>query len=243
VIDIAAEYNKLSLEKISQTMVSAEDCVNHINTRAIKAHVNKGVVSFHHRRYKSLQEITLREVLKKKDLHFYRARKIWIASELVKSLLEDLVSSFDGTIFRQFLDDIALFIVSKEKWGTGSPSGEYEVEFDYQSNQYKVSVKMGQSKGNTRTTLLRGYDKVVGQDFWYSISGKETLYTDIIEPLGVRAREHNQHFLDERARIINVFTKQFTDDFCDDGRINWKRLVEFNSGPLKMPRIKTSRKK
>jgi len=31
--------------------------------------------------------------------------------------------------------------------------------------------------------------------------------------------------------MINLFTKQFIDEFCKkNGEIDWKKLVEFNSG-------------
>jgi hypothetical protein len=34
-----------------------------------------------------------------------------------------------------------------------------------------------------------------------------------------------------RSRVINLFTKQFIDRFCDaTGAIDWINLVEFNSG-------------
>lgn len=29
--------------------------------------------------------------------------------------------------------------------------------------------------------------------------------------------------------IVNKFTHEFADDFCDDGRINWEALVAYNS--------------
>ncbi|MCP4361921.1 MAG: hypothetical protein GY796_28245, partial [Chloroflexi bacterium] len=45
-----------------------------------------------------------------------------------------------------------------------------------------------------RTSYLRGYLKVVGQNFWYLISENKDLYTDIIEPIGYRAKQHNEAF-------------------------------------------------
>ena len=33
----------------------------------------------------------------------------------------------------------------------------------------------------------------------------------------------------EYARIINLFTAEFAEEYCDDGLINWEKLVEFNS--------------
>ncbi|MFQ5709966.1 MAG: cytosolic protein, partial [bacterium] len=55
---------------------------------------------------------------------------------------------------------------------------------------------------------------------------------DIIEPLGHKAKQHNEQFLKKKDQVINSFTKQFLIDFCDGGQINWKRLVQFNSGNL-----------
>ena len=75
------------------------------------------------------------------------------------------------------------------------------------------------------------YMKYCGQDFWYFISGKETLYVDIIEPLATKAKERNEEFQKRYAQMINVFTKEFIEDFCKkDGEIDWEKLVEFNSG-------------
>ena len=32
------------------------------------------------------------------------------------------------------------------------------------------------------------------------------------------------------AQIINKLTLDFSQNFCDDGNINWAKLVEYNSG-------------
>jgi len=81
----------------------------------------------------------------------------------------------------------------------------------------------------------------VGQNFWYLISEDENLYTDIIEPLGHRAKQHNTKFLKQKSILVNLFTQQFLSDFCDQGVINWKKLVEFNSGNLDL--VKRSNQK
>lgn len=74
--------------------------------------------------------------------------------------------------------------------------------------------------------------RVAGQSFWYMISESETFYTDIIEPIGYRAQKHNEHFLEQRNRIIIKLTRDLMADFCDEDSINWERLVRFNSGSL-----------
>jgi len=75
------------------------------------------------------------------------------------------------------------------------------------------------------------YLKLCGQRFWEFISGNENLYTEIIEPLGSKAKEKNEQFTEEYAKAINKFTLQFAQEYCDSsGQIMWKKLVKFNSG-------------
>lgn len=81
------------------------------------------------------------------------------------------------------------------------------------------------------------YMKYCGQRFWEFISGNENLYTQIVEPLGYKAKEKNEEFYESYAQMINKFTIQFGNEFCDDGIINWTRIVEFNSS-MKAPEKK-----
>jgi hypothetical protein len=62
-----------------------------------------------------------------------------------------------------------------------------------------------------------------------------SIYKDIVERLGSEAKKHNQAFLEARAAAINLFTKEFTEDYCVNGSIDWPKVVEFNSGNLKHP--------
>ncbi len=129
-------------------------------------------------------------------------------------------------------------VKSGTSWGNSSQQRRLEedlrnavVRVKQSSRAANVQPVLGICYGKTRTTYLRGYLKVVGQSFWYLISENKDLYTDIIEPIGYRAKEHNEVFLGEKGRVVNRFTKQFIDRFCDDsGSIDWVKLVQFNSG-------------
>jgi len=130
-------------------------------------------------------------------------------------------------------------VKSGPNWGNSSQQKKQELDFQTavkvlkQSNRaLDVQPVLGICYGKVKTSYLRGYLKVVGQNFWYLISEDENLYTDIIEPLGYRAKQHNANFMRQKSRILNLFTQQFLLDFCDGGVINWKRLVKFNSGNL-----------
>ena len=74
------------------------------------------------------------------------------------------------------------------------------------------------------------YFKYCGQHFWEFISGDSDLFTEIIEPLGHRAKEKNDVFIEAYSNILNLFTKEFANTYCkENGEIDWEKLVRFNS--------------
>ncbi|MBS3069029.1 cytosolic protein [Candidatus Micrarchaeota archaeon] len=136
------------------------------------------------------------------------------------------------------------FLVSVKSglnWGNSSQwkalQRDYEgaIKILKQSKHVKnVVCVLGIGYGKAKTTTKRGYIlQVCGQNFWYMVSGDETVYTKIIEPLGYRARELNYSFLAKKNQVINKFTGQFISEFCDkDGSIIWEKLVRYNSGNM-----------
>jgi len=73
------------------------------------------------------------------------------------------------------------------------------------------------------------YFKYCGQRFWQFISGNDSLYQEIIKPLGYMAKKRNDEFRKKYDQILNVFTEKFLAEYCDNGLINWKKLLEYNS--------------
>lgn len=96
-----------------------------------------------------------------------------------------------------------------------------------------VQPVLGICYGKTRTSDNGLYQKLTGQCFWHFLSGDPDLYTDIVEPVGYKAKQHNDNFQREKSRVYNLFTKQFLDRFCPNGEVNWNLLVQFNSGNLR----------
>ena len=75
------------------------------------------------------------------------------------------------------------------------------------------------------------YFKFCGQRFWSFVSGNENLYTEIIQPLGHKAKRKNDKFLKEYSKVINKFTLEFIKSFCNkEGEILWEKVVKLNSG-------------
>lgn len=74
------------------------------------------------------------------------------------------------------------------------------------------------------------YLKLCGQNFWEFISGDKDLYVNIIEPLAHKAKEKNDEFMTSYGSVLNAFTRDFMTEFClTDGRIDWKKIVQYNS--------------
>ncbi len=148
-------------------------------------------------------------------------------------------SSAEG-IDLEFERDDVLYIVSVKsgpKWGNSRQIGGMIEDF----KKAKRILRIGNPRANIQAVNgccygrqskpdKGDYLKLCGQVFWEFISGNDRLFVEIIEPLGHRAKERNEEFQTEYSRIINSFTQEFMKDFCVQGKIDWDKLVRFNSG-------------
>ena len=129
-------------------------------------------------------------------------------------------------------------IKSGTNWGNSSQQAKLADDFKkalirLRQGRVNADAVLGICYGKVKTgrNPQHGYLKIVGQNFWTFISGDKDLYREIIEPIGYRAKEHNDAYLHERDALINLLTKQFIDRFCDEtGAIDWPKVVEANSG-------------
>jgi hypothetical protein len=128
-------------------------------------------------------------------------------------------------------------IKSGPNWGNSSQVKKMTSDF----NTAKKTLRTSNSKmniiavngccyGKNNVSDKVVYFKYCGQKFWEFISGNSELYINIIEPLGSKAKERNDDFIKAYSQVINKFTKEFANEYCDDkGSIDWKKLVRFNS--------------
>jgi hypothetical protein len=129
-------------------------------------------------------------------------------------------------------------IKSGPNWGNSSQQNKMKADFITAQRTLRTSnsdliIKAvnGCCYGIDRNCDKGSYYKYCGQLFWEFISGDTELYTEIIEPLGHRAKEKNDEFEHAYASMINKFTRDFSIDFCTkDGSIDWVKLLKFNSG-------------
>jgi hypothetical protein len=135
-------------------------------------------------------------------------------------------------------------IKSGPNWGNSSQVKKLEADF----KTAKITLRTSGSKleivavngccyGRNKNPDKGNYLKLCGQEFWEFISGDSELYVKIIEPLGHKAKERNDDFMQSYSKMINKFTQEFMSLFCmPDGSIDWDKLVRFNSARIE-PKI------
>jgi hypothetical protein len=128
-------------------------------------------------------------------------------------------------------------VKSGKSWGNSTSHKKQNENFDdavrvlRQSGQAgHIQPTLGICYGKFKTTYRKRHLHIGGQSFWQLVSGERELYTEIIEPLGFKARESNEAFEVERERTYRRFTDEFRATYClESGEIDWKKLVEFVS--------------
>jgi len=167
------------------------------------------------------------------------------------SFLENLAIFICGQIYgahkstaegvdMEFEKDGVLYIVSIKSgpnWGNNSQIEKMKQNFrkakriaNTNHPRQNVIAINGCCYGREKSPGKEEYRKICGQEFWEFISGNANLFTDIIEPLGHRAKQRNETFAEEYGKVVNRFTGEFIAEFCHpDGTILWQEVVEFNS--------------
>jgi hypothetical protein len=134
-------------------------------------------------------------------------------------------------------DRYIVTIKSGPNWGNSSQIAKMRTDFNTarktlrtSNSQLSIVAVNGCCYGQDNNPDKGDYFKYCGQKFWEFISGNPELFIEIIEPLGYKAKEKNDAFMVSFSQMINKFTREFANNFCDDkGNIDWNKLVVFNS--------------
>ena len=149
-------------------------------------------------------------------------------------------SELTGIDLEFIKDDIIYIVEVKAGWNWGNSSQIKQLKINFGNAKKILEKQTGKKviaingccfgKKKNRSPEKDGYYKMCGQEFWELISGVENFYIDIIEPIGHKAKQKNEEFLEAYATVVNKFTLDFAKRFCTNGKIDWRKLLEFNSG-------------
>lgn len=182
---------------------------------------------------------------------FLEGVAIFICSKIFGGVKSKLVG-----IDLEFERDKTMYIVeikSGPNWANSSQIKKMRDNFatakqilESKNKTKKVVAVNGCCYGRENQFTKTDYLKLCGQRFWEFISADENLYIEIIEPLGHKAKLKNEEFIDAYSQIINKFTLSFSLEFCVNGKIDWEKLVQFNSStkqPEKQVKAKVIKEK
>lgn len=241
-----------------------------LNLNDVANYVEQNIGTFHQKRIQSLDDLKLSGVLKRKNPYLFKAKHVLTAEQIIRGIVDAHISSYEETIFGDWLEGLAIFINNMVYSGYKSGIPGIDLEFDNNGIRNIVTIKSGPNWANSRQLIemklsfrtakrtLRtsnsqmnivavngccygrdnnpdkgDYYKYCGQRFWEFISGNTNLYTELIEPLGHKAKEKNDDFIKSYSQMINKFTKEFANEYCkDNGEIDWVKLVQFNSATI-----------
>ncbi|MBF0338373.1 MAG: hypothetical protein HQL05_11130, partial [Nitrospirae bacterium] len=97
--------------------LNLSDVIEYINT-------NIGP-QFHAKKISKIKELTLDDVIKRKNPYLFRAKGSNSAHDFIKSVLDATVSSGEETTFGNFLENIAIFVCEKVYGGRKSGTAGY----------------------------------------------------------------------------------------------------------------------
>ena len=160
---------------------------------------------------------------------------IFIASEIFGGRK----SAAEGVDLEMDKDNVHYFISIKS-----GPNWSNSSSMKKQNDHFKKAKLIYRTSGNkTLCEAIIGccYGKkysasetktvICGQRFWQFISGSETLYTDIIEPLGTDAKAKNDAYTKEYNKLLTRLTRDFIAKYCTpDGEIKWDLITQLNAG-------------
>ncbi len=91
---------------------------------------------------------------------------------------------------------------------------------------------VGYCYGNKKSSKTKYiFKELAGQVFWEELTGDSEFYLKLINLMGDKPQEHYPVFREAYGATVNLFLGEFIKEFCfDDGRIDWEKLVKFNSG-------------
>ena len=111
-------------------------------------YVEQNIGTFHQKRIQSLDTLSLRNVLKRKNPYLFKAKYVLTAAEIVNGLVDAHISSSEETIFGDWIEELAIFINKKVYEGRKSGINGIDLEFDLNEIRYIVAIKSGPNWGN-----------------------------------------------------------------------------------------------
>jgi hypothetical protein len=98
---------------------------NPLNLQDVFEYVETHIETFHSKKLQKLERLTLNRLLVRKNPYLFKAKNIFTAEGLVRSILDAFLSSQEETLFGDFLEGVAVFVCGKV-YGGVKPASDNE---------------------------------------------------------------------------------------------------------------------
>ncbi|MDR2145050.1 MAG: cytosolic protein, partial [Tannerella sp.] len=84
-----------------------------LNIKEVTQFVEANIGIFHEKRIKSLDNLKLNKVLKRKNPYLFKAKNATTSEQIIRGIVDAHISSNEETIFGDWLEGLAIFINEK----------------------------------------------------------------------------------------------------------------------------------
>ncbi len=123
-----------------------------LKLESIEKYVEENIGEFHSKRLKSLESLKLNKIIARKNPYLFKAKNVLTSEQIIKGILDAHISSNEETVFGDWLEGLAIFINSETYGGWKSGITGIDLEFDYETRRYIVTIKSGPNWGNNSQT-------------------------------------------------------------------------------------------
>lgn len=121
-----------------------------ITERKLAEYIEPKIREFHQTRANRLSELTLHDILLRKNPYLYRAKDIQTAEPFVRNILDAYLSSQEEGMFGGFLEGLAIYVCQEVYGGRKSAAAGIDLEFEKDGTYYIVAIKSGPNWGNSQ---------------------------------------------------------------------------------------------
>lgn len=109
--------------------------------------------------------------------------------------------------------------------------------------QFDPVLGHGYGRKQSPATKKKVYRDLSGQLLWEELTGDPDFYLKLIRLMQKDVVEnHRVEYQFEYKRARAIYLKEFLEDFCANGIVDWEKLVKFNSGRDKVDLPRRTRK-
>ncbi|WP_254173329.1 PmeII family type II restriction endonuclease [Planktothrix pseudagardhii] len=169
-IEIKEDYCNLALSNLDKTVFNVQNqdsVIETISTDSINSNITNSTITqknyqiyndylinhvlspFYNKRFEKLNNLKLKDILKRKNPYLFKAKNIELAGDFVKSIVDAFLSSQEETIFGHLLESFAIYISETLYGGFKSTLNSVDLEFERGRNYYIVGIKSGINWGNS----------------------------------------------------------------------------------------------